>query len=222
MPTERAFHCAASYGRKMLVYGGHNKSILQDYCAFDTTDNVWLPAPEIQNTYPAKREKQSCVLYEMLLVLFGGYFCSSDLEFEYTYNEIQVLDVEHMCWINDIKVNGPLPPGRYSHAASMAHSRMYIFGGITISNSSALRNHRTNCSDLWNLNLEKVEDLQWEKIEAKGRPPAARHGHTMSTLQEFLVIFGGKGDKGQCFNDVIVFDIDKREWYLLVNLGCIL
>lgn len=55
MPTERAFHCAVSYGRKMLVYGGHNKTILQEYCVFDTTDNVWMPSPEIQGQFPSKR-----------------------------------------------------------------------------------------------------------------------------------------------------------------------
>ena len=55
MPNERAFHCAVSYGRKMIVYGGHNKTILQDYDTFDTTDNVWLPTPEIQGDFPSKR-----------------------------------------------------------------------------------------------------------------------------------------------------------------------
>ena len=49
-----------------------------------------------------------------------------------------------------------------------------------------------NFNDLWMLNLEKVSGLEWEKIETKGKPPTARHGHTMNTLQEFLVIFGGK------------------------------
>ena len=102
MPNERAFHSAVSYGRKMIIYGGHNKGILQDYCVFDTTDNVWLPTPDIQGDFPSKREEQTCVLYEMLLVFFGGYYCSPDLEFEYSYNDIQVLDLEHMRWINDI------------------------------------------------------------------------------------------------------------------------
>lgn len=99
MPVERAFHCAAQYGRKMVVYGGHNKNIVEDYSVFDTTDNVWMPIPEIQGKFPSKREKQSCVLYEMLLVFFGGYYCSPDFEFEKTYNDINVLDLEHMMWI---------------------------------------------------------------------------------------------------------------------------
>ena len=47
LPNERAFHGAGAYGRKMIIYGGHNKSILQDYCVFDTNDNVWMPAPNM-------------------------------------------------------------------------------------------------------------------------------------------------------------------------------
>ena len=90
----------------------------------------------------------------MLLVFFGGYFCTADLEFEYTYNDIQVLDLEHMRWINDIKVFGQLPPSRYSHAASLYHSQMFIFGGITINtNSVSTINNYINFNDLWVLNL---------------------------------------------------------------------
>ena len=37
-----------------------------------------------------------------------------------------------------------------------------------------------------------------------------RHGHTMNALQDFLVIFGGKGDNRKNLNDVIVFDIQKK------------
>ena len=156
----------------------------------------------------------------MLLVFFGGYFCTADLEFEYTYNDIQVLDLEHMRWISDIKVLRQLPPSRYSHAAALYHSEMFVFGGITInSNSVSTINNYINLNDLWVLNMEKVSALQWEKIEPKGKPPAPRHGHTMNTLQDFLIIYGGKGEKRHCFNDVIVFDISKREWYSIVYIG---
>lgn len=63
----------------MIIFGGINKNILQDYHAFNTTDRTWVPAPEIKGKYPSKREKQTCVLYKTLLVFFGGYYCSSDI-----------------------------------------------------------------------------------------------------------------------------------------------
>lgn len=62
----------------MIIYGGHNKEILQDYLSFNTTELNWVSPPNIKGKSPSKREKQSCVLYGMLLVFFGGYFCSPD------------------------------------------------------------------------------------------------------------------------------------------------
>lgn len=45
LPNQRAFHYSAVYGNKLIVFGGHNKIILQDYQAFNTADRTWLPAP---------------------------------------------------------------------------------------------------------------------------------------------------------------------------------
>lgn len=45
LPNQRAFHYSAVYGNKLIIFGGHNKIILQDYQAFNTADKTWLPAP---------------------------------------------------------------------------------------------------------------------------------------------------------------------------------
>lgn len=55
MPNPRAFHGAAAYGNKMIVFGGHNKVILQDYIIFNTTDRSWWLAQEIKGKFPSKR-----------------------------------------------------------------------------------------------------------------------------------------------------------------------
>ena len=75
-----------TYGNKIIIYGGHNNAILQDYYSFNTTERTWQASPEIYGVEPLKREKQSCVFYEMLLVFFGGYYCSSDFEYETFFN----------------------------------------------------------------------------------------------------------------------------------------
>jgi hypothetical protein len=36
-----------------------------------------------------------------------------------------------MRWINDIKTEGKLPKGRFSHTASLIGSEMFVFGGLT-------------------------------------------------------------------------------------------
>jgi N-acetylneuraminic acid mutarotase len=148
-----------------------------------------------------------------LLVFFGGYYCHPDFECEYTYNEIQVLDIEDMKWISedDIKVEGELPNPRFSHTATLLSSNMYIFGGENVKSEKGINCH-VNYNDIWVLNLEKVSGLRWEEIKPKGTPPLPRHGHTMTSLNNFLVIFGGEDDRKQRLNDVIVFDSEKREW----------
>jgi hypothetical protein len=37
-----------------------------------------MAVPHISGKHPEKNEKQSCVIYEMLMVFFGGYFFSPD------------------------------------------------------------------------------------------------------------------------------------------------
>lgn len=47
--------------------------------------------------------------------------------------------------------------------------------------------------------LGKLSDtLQWEILEAKGATPSARGYHTLTTVGNSVVLFGGKGDRGIC------------------------
>lgn len=66
----------------------------------------------------------------MLLVFFGGYFCSPDFEYEAYYKDISVLDIEQMKWVDQIEVQGEQPTGRFAHTASLIGSDMFIFGGL--------------------------------------------------------------------------------------------
>lgn len=118
-----------TFGNKLIIYGGCNREILEDYYAFNATSEKWMGNPIISGKYPVKKEKQSCVIYDMLLVFFGGYYCSPDFEYEVYYQDISVLDIENMKWIQIIAVNGEQPKGRFAHKAALIQSDMYIFGG---------------------------------------------------------------------------------------------
>ena len=37
MPDGRAFHSIAVYGNKMLIYGGNNNEVLEDYHVFNVS-----------------------------------------------------------------------------------------------------------------------------------------------------------------------------------------
>lgn len=63
------------YGNKILIYGGHNNRVLEDYHAFNVSDAQWHSSPTLPKRHARQLEKQSCVLHESLLVFFGGYYC---------------------------------------------------------------------------------------------------------------------------------------------------
>ena len=45
LPNARAFHNMVTYGNKMIIYGGHNNVILQDYYSFNTSEGIWFLSP---------------------------------------------------------------------------------------------------------------------------------------------------------------------------------
>jgi|LakMenEpi03Aug12_release.lakeMendotaPanAssembly.Ray.scaffolds.fasta_scaffold1673091_1 N-acetylneuraminic acid mutarotase len=42
--------------------------------------------------------------------------------------------------------------------------------------------------------------------------PLPRHGHTMTPLHQYFVVFGGNGDEGNYFNDFFIFNTNENEW----------
>jgi hypothetical protein len=54
-PAPRAFHSASVYGNKLLIYGGLNTTILQDYYAFNTYTDDWIKPAVIKGEHPPIR-----------------------------------------------------------------------------------------------------------------------------------------------------------------------
>jgi len=74
-------------------------------------------------------ERSSLTNYDnRSLLVFGGYYCSEDLEFEENYNQLYALDLENFQW-NKIKTHNT-PEERYSHTADTICNKFYVFGGI--------------------------------------------------------------------------------------------
>lgn len=122
------------FGTKILLYGGFNEKYLTDYHIFDTMSDIWTES-DISGETPGQRER--CTLVPFMhdkLVMFGGYYCSPDMEVETYYNDIHVLSLSTSEWHKPAMDNSegtevPLP--RYAHTANVVKKRMYVFGGIT-------------------------------------------------------------------------------------------
>lgn len=50
------------------------------------------------------------------------------------------------------------------------------------------------------MNLQNVRSLSWERIEAVGKPPLPRHGHSMNAINNLLVIYGGQTEDNLFLN----------------------
>jgi len=145
------------------------------------------------------------VLFKKLLVFFGGYYCSPDIELETFFNDIEVLDIENMEWTKTSRIEGPEPPARFSHTASMFGEYMVVFGGE--------ENHNKNLNDVWQINLDRTGDtLKWEMLKPSGKPPTPRHGHSSDIIQHYMIIFGGLGDDNVALNDVKILDLKLLQW----------
>ena len=62
------------------------------------------------------------------------------------------------------------------------------------------------------MDLQNIQSLCWEKVQGKGKPPAPRHGHSMNSLRNLLIVFGGQNNSNALLNDLVVFHTEEEEW----------
>jgi len=67
-------------------------------------------------------------------------------------------------------------------------------------------------NDIWKINLSKGNELSWTELKPKGKRPCARHGHSMNTLHNYLMVFGGHAESGDFLNDLFIFNSSDNEW----------
>lgn len=74
--------------------------ILEDYLSFNTNNDSISIQPKIRGNPPEKREKNSCVIFNDMLIFFAGYIWTEDLEVQIIYDDVSILDISEMKWVN--------------------------------------------------------------------------------------------------------------------------
>jgi N-acetylneuraminic acid mutarotase len=206
---QRAYHACAEYGGKLLFYAGVNwNKYLPDYGTYNIASNTWNSTVIWGEAAPPAMEKFTCCMKGSSLIIFGGYYCHGDLEYEGNYNDVFILNLEIMEWQRPA-IAGDRPEKRCSHTASIVGETMFVFGGVKMATAPTFFN------DLWALDLDKSE---WHLVEAKGKGPCPRSGHSMQPIGHFLCIFGGKG-RDAVYNDVFLFDTRSLKWHKPDTIG---
>jgi len=170
--------------------------------------DIWTQS-DIEGDTPGQRER--CTLVPFMhdkLVMFGGYYCSPDMEVEKYYNDIYVLSLSQMEWIKpemENKEGQEVPAPRYGHSANVIKKRMYVFGGIS--------KQQKNLNDMWMLEASSEETFRWKKLEMTGTIPDPRHGHSAVTINTNIIYFGGRGNGSKkFFGDLSIFDTLNYIW----------
>lgn len=129
-------------------------------------------------------------------------------------NDTYILKTNSLSWIKPT-VSGTVPPPRSRHSVVVVPQssgvdvdirdiKVIVFGG---------RNAEGRLNDLYSMTMsDDCSSVVWTKIDAQGRAPPVRSGHSSTVIGNKMVIFGGWSSLNKKFNDVHVYDVTANSW----------
>lgn len=209
-PPAIAFHKTVTYGEKLILFGGHNEQISDDYHTYSVLNKRWTK-------YDIKKNPMRCEKYTVLrkkdsgrLYFFGGYFCSADDEAEKNFNDLYVLYLNVMKFSKLETIDKVVPERRCNHSAAFYGWNMFIFGGCQIQGMS-----RKIFNDVYFIDLFDHERLRWREFPTQGLAPEPRYAHACDIIGPNMFVYGGASQKEErdiLFDDLWVLDIRNKAW----------
>jgi len=211
-PGARQGHAAVEVGRKIYVIGGCIQEIrcYNDVYVFDTGSKEWS-LENVTGEPPEPRGGHTATLVGTDIFVVGG------ANSEKTFGDVHRLDLVQRKWRRfseprDGDGAGLKPVSRTSHAAAVdGKGRLYLFGGYDADGNFL--------NDLWILHASQTDEAatsapeaSWAHLVPTGDVPAAREGHSLTFVDQKLLLFGGYVEAGQDMNDVHMYDIDAQQW----------
>ncbi|CBZ50606.1 hypothetical protein NCLIV_010741 [Neospora caninum Liverpool] len=105
-------------------------------------------------------------------------------------------------------IEGSPPPARGGHTATLVDERLFVFGGHRYGGA---KEGFVYYNDLYVLHLTKSQWLDLPRH--RGTAPLPRYGHSAVLVGRRIIIFGGKGERGQYFADLHALDTETLAWY---------
>lgn len=174
------------------------------------------PIENIQHI-PSPRTGHASVLIGNAFIIFGGDTAIN--EEQKLDNQLYFFNIASLKWTITAP-KGERPCGRYGAQISVLNleiqpgswlSQLYVFGGQL---------NNVNFNDLWKFDLTnfKNPENQWIKIDPMGDTPPPLTGHSMSSFNENLYVFGGNSDA--FVNDKLYsYNSIKNEWNICTLAG---
>lgn len=165
------------------------------------------------------------VVWRNYLVVFGGFY-EAARETKW-FNDLYLFSFADMKWK---KVNYPvhkLAPAARSGCQLAVHpskDQIFVYGGYAKIKNVGEKSEGKVYADLWALNMAPVlkkQDPTWEKLSRKGQAPSPRGGAAVTVHKQRFILFGGVFDEEKrrhtmqstFFNDLFVYDMDRRRWF---------
>eukprot|EP00961_Rhodomonas_salina_P037329 501695-Rhodomonas_salina.1 len=154
------------------------------------------------------RRGQSAVVAENFAVLFGGELPGSGKASDSVRAETFVLDFQlpRFRWRMVATQGLDAPAPRLYHSSVVEGDQMFVFGGLDARTGDVM-------SDLWALHLGHWEWRQMLGPETQPSATFARHSHSAVSIQNLMLVFGGKASTGgSCLSDVWKMDLSTAVW----------
>ena len=189
-PLARAHHSACSIGsgnQSLSIYKTQGK---WGIVVFGGIDSKKRPMNDLIHIVPGTRPVQCNVLepsgrppcprfmHSMVicsnsqyLIVFGGRVDLNEKKDYTCFNDVHLLHIHQMTWVN-VKVTGSVPCERSGHAAEIAGSEMFIFGGVSTTSYCPSEIFKLQISSPFNLNSQR-----------QGRSSYFRHKSVSESIQ---------------------------------------
>ena len=161
---------------------------------------MWLLANETGEA-PSPRYGHTANLYNKKMYIFGGWNGKT------YFNDVVTFDLEKMAW-SKLETGGPSPIPRQGHASCVVGHNLIIQGGFSFDEEKYKKNFNNygtflkSCY-LNDIKLLDMKDNTWVQLKTNGQPPQPRFGHTLSFVNNQLIIFGGWScNSGRKFNTI--------------------
>eukprot|EP01080_Neovahlkampfia_damariscottae_P008552 gene8552-375_t len=209
-PSGRHFHSTVVYEKNLYVFGGKSNGYKNDLFKYSMEKNVWSIITS-SGDIPSPRYGHSAVIYGKSMFIFGGYDSDS-----FSCDDLFQFDFETSKWKKlTLKIS---PSARFHHRCLVNSDKMYICGGLKISNSYVFQqgiNQGTKyLNDVWEFSFNKMD---WKELKTTGKLPEVRYGHQIFLHKDNLFLYGGC-NKDYDFRTVHYLNLKELKWKKLADL----
>jgi host cell factor len=221
-PSERYGHSCVVVGSRMFVFGGRGAGgvLLRDMHFLDLVEWTWVPV-SATSSGPCPRFNHAALVVGRKIVIHGGWNGGTTC-----YGDMHVFDTETFTWVEP-KTGGLKPPPLYGHTLNLAaNGHILSIGGVSIGdgNKSNSKDSVLSATPVYHNDFRSLdtETMIWSRPRLTGHYPTARYSHTVTSINNNYVLFGGWGNGGMQSKDegnktanvasMVVLDSSTMEW----------